>query len=62
MLTQARLMARALPALSSGEHEVLEEAIEALASNSLDWLYPAAEKRYAEAVALLGEYLASLSG
>lgn len=62
VLTQARLMAQALPVLSEGEHETLEEAGEALATDSEDWLYPAAEKRYALAVELLDEYLTSLSG
>lgn len=62
VLSQARLMAQALPALSAENAEALQEANEALASDGQDWLYPAAEKRYAKAVDALGEYLASLSG
>lgn len=62
VLSQARLMTQALPALSAEDSEALQQASEALASDSQDWLYPAAEKRYAKAVDALGEYLASLSG
>ncbi|SDL76587.1 hypothetical protein SAMN05661010_02481 [Modicisalibacter muralis] len=62
VLHEARLMAQALPALSAENAGALQQAGEALATDSQDWLYPAAEKRYAKAVAVLEEYLANLSG
>lgn len=61
-LSQIRLMTQALPALSARDAKALQTAREALATDSQDWLYPAAEKRYAAAVNALGEYLGSLSG
>ncbi|SHF46542.1 hypothetical protein SAMN02745148_02704 [Modicisalibacter ilicicola DSM 19980] len=61
VLNQARLLAQALPAMSAGETALFGEAEEALDSNSRDWLYPSAEKRYARAVEALDGFLATLS-
>lgn len=61
VLSQARLLTQALAAMNPGEAAMLGDAEEALDTDSRDWLYPSAEKRYARAVEALGGYLASLS-
>lgn len=61
VLNQARLLAQAAPQLSSGDDAKLKEAIEALSTDSHDWLYPSAERRYAESVQALDTYLLQLS-
>ena len=61
VLRQARLTVPALAAMSTGDAAPLADAEEALDTDSEDWLYPSAEKRYALAVELLHDFTASLS-
>ncbi|GAA5173672.1 MULTISPECIES: DUF2333 family protein [Halomonadaceae] len=57
VLTQLRILAKALPAMSPAGADALESASKALQSDSEDWLYPAAEKRYSQAQGALASYL-----
>jgi hypothetical protein len=57
VLSQARLTVPALAAMSDGDAALLSDAEAALDTNSEDWLYPSAEKRYALAVALLHDFI-----
>ncbi|MCG7599118.1 DUF2333 family protein [Halomonas sp. McH1-25] len=61
VLRQARLTVPALAAMSNGDGASLADAEAALDTDSEDWIYPSAEKRYAQAVELLHAFTASLS-
>ena len=60
VLTQLRILGKALPAMGSAGTDALESANKALQSDSEDWLYPAAEKRYSQAQGALASYLAGI--
>ncbi len=61
VLSEVRLLGKALPAMSSTGTDTLESANKALQSDSEDWLYPAAEKRYSQAQSALASYLAGIA-
>jgi len=60
VLTQLRILGKALPAMGPAGTGALESANKALLSDSEDWLYPAAEKRYSQAQGALASYLAGI--
>lgn len=60
VLTQLRILGKALPAMGPAGTGALESASKALQSDSEDWLYPAAEKRYSQAQGALASYLAGI--
>ena len=60
VLRQARMTVPALAAMNASGSPLLAAAEEALDADSGDWLYPAAEKRYARAVELLHEFVDGL--
>lgn len=62
VLSQARLLVQAMPKMSSGGTAKLTEAGESLSTDSHDWFYPSAEKRYADSLQALNDYLIRLSG
>lgn len=61
VLTQVRILGKALPAMSPSDAQALESANTLLQSDSEDWLYPAAEKRYSQAQGALASYLAGIA-
>ncbi|WP_136064252.1 DUF2333 family protein [Modicisalibacter radicis] len=61
VLTQVRTLGKALPAMSPAGTDALESASTLLQSDSEDWLYPAAEKRYSQAQGALASYLAGIA-
>lgn len=61
VLSQARLLTQALPSFGAGNTSLLNDAADALDSDSRDWIYPAAEKRYKRALATLHGYLLSFN-
>ncbi|MDW5376627.1 DUF2333 family protein [Halomonas sp. HP20-15] len=61
VLTQLRLLGKSLPAMSPAGEDALQSANKALQSDSEDWLYPAAEKRYNQAQGALASYLAGIA-
>nr|WP_299242759.1 DUF2333 family protein [uncultured Halomonas sp.] len=61
VLSQARLLTEMLPAFGAGDTSLLNDAAEALDSDSRDWLFPGAEKQYRRALATLHGYLLSFN-
>nr|WP_298374240.1 DUF2333 family protein [uncultured Halomonas sp.] len=59
VLSQARLLTQALPSFGAGDTSLLNDAAEALDSDSRDWLFPGAEKPYRRALTTLHGYLLS---
>nr|WP_298415495.1 DUF2333 family protein [uncultured Halomonas sp.] len=61
VLSQARLLTRALPSFGDGDTSLLNDAADALDSDSRDWLFPGAEEPYRRALITLHGYLLSFN-
>ncbi|SFT76869.1 DUF2333 family protein [Halomonas saccharevitans] len=60
VLTQARRLSVALPAMEQAAMPALEDVRERLAGDSGDWLYPSTERRLTQALEALDGYLQAL--